>query len=102
MFIGGGGGGGGGSKINITKKFTVRYCSRINKIFKMIAKNPFMDSRTHRNGKRILFEYEVYTNHDKLAISASLGPSAVIMDIKDIIETFLVVRPQRNVHGTIL
>ena len=49
----------------------------------------------------VSFEYEVHTNHDKLGISAGLGPSAVITAVKDIIETFLPVRPQRNVHRAI-
>ena len=68
----------------------------------MIDKNPFVDARTLRNGKKISFEYEVYTDLDKLGISAGLGPSAMITAVKDIIETFFAVRPERNLHGTIL
>ena len=97
-----GSGGGGRSERNVRKKFTVGYHSRIDKIFKITDKNPFVDVRTLRNGKKISFQYEVYTDHYKLGISAGLSPSAVITAIKDIIEMFLVVRPQRNVHGTIL
>ena len=90
------------SERNVSKKFTKGYRSRIDKIFKIIDKNPFVDARTLGNGKKISLEYEVYTDHDKFGISDSLGPSAVIMAVKDNMETFLAVRPQRNVHGTIL
>ena len=82
--------------------FTVGYRSRINKICKRIDKNLFVDSRTLGNGKKISFEYEVYNDHDKLGISVGFGPSAVITAVKDIIETFLAVRPQRHVHRAIL
>ena len=61
-----------------------------------------MDAKTLGNCKKIPFEHEVYTGHDKLGISAGLGPSAVITAVKDFIETFLAVRPQTNVQGTIL
>ena len=77
------------------------YCSRIDKILKIFSID-FVDTRTLENCKKISFEYEAYTGHDKLGISAGLCPSAVITAVKDIIVTFLVVRPQRNVHGTIL
>ena len=40
--------------------------------------------------------------YDELGNSVGLGPSAVVIAVKDIIETFLAVRPQRNVHGIIL
>ena len=68
----------------------------------MIDKKPFLDAKTLGNGKRISSKYEVYTDHDKLGISAGLGPSAVITAVKDMIEMFLAVRLQGNVHGTIL
>ena len=55
----------------------------------MIDKNPFVDARTLGNGKKVSFEYEVYTDQDKLGISAGLGPSAVITAIQNIIQTFL-------------
>ena len=66
----------------------------------MIDKNPFVGARTLGNGKKISLEYEVYTDHDKLGISAGLRPSAVITAVKDIIKMFLAVRPERNVHCT--
>ena len=60
-----------------------------------------MDARTPGNFKKISCEHEVYTAHDKLGISAGLDPSAVATAVKDIIEQFLAVRPQRNFNGTI-
>ena len=77
------------------KKFTVTKSIK-SVLIKIID---FLDARTLGNCEKISCEYEVYAGHEKLGLSAGLGPSAVVTAIKDIIETFLAVRPQRNVHG---
>ena len=80
------------------------YHSKTDKIFKIFIDKiiDFVDARTLGNCKKISCEYKLYAGHDKLGISAGIGPFAVVTAVMDIIETFLAVSSQRNVHRTML
>ena len=92
---------GGGEGREASKMFTV--AESIKSLKSLLIKiTDIVDAKTLGNCKQISLEHEVYTRHDKLDISAGLGPSTVITAVKDIIKTFLAVRLQTNVQGTIL
>ena len=89
------GGGGGGSERNVDEKVTVAKSIKSSKSLQ-IKIIDFVDTRTLANCKKISC-----TGYDKLCIPPGLSPSAVVTAVKDIVETFLTVRPQRKIHRTI-